>query len=84
MFPCKITFSLVIISLHLTLINGQFGGFGVPFGGGFGASGAQAGFNNQNTNFNSHRGGSFGVIAGFGSGGQSTNFNQQNSNGGNK
>lgn len=81
MFSCKLIFLSVILSFHLTLINGQFGGFGVPF---LNAGGSQAGFNNQNTNFNSHRGGSFGVIAGFGSGGQSTNFNQQNSGGGNR
>lgn len=80
MFSCKLTCLLAIISLHLTLINGQFGGFGVPF---LNAGGSQGGFQNQNTNFQQHRGGSFGTIAAFGSGGSSTNFNQQNSGAGN-
>ena len=81
MFSTKLFFLLAIIGSELTVINGQFG-FGGPFG--FGNSaGAQGGFSNQNTNFQQHRGGTFGVVAGFGSGSSSTNFNQQNSGGGN-
>lgn len=75
----KLIFLFAIVGSKLTVINGQFG-FGGPF---FqNSQGAQGGFSNQNTNFQQHRGGSFGVVAGFGSGGSSTSFNQQNSNGG--
>lgn len=81
MLSIKLIFLLTIVGSKLTVINGQFGGFGTPF---FSNSqGAQGGFNNQNTDFHQHRGGSFGVVAGFGTGGSTTNFNQQNSGGGN-
>lgn len=79
MLSAKFIFLLAIVGSKLTAINGQFG-FGRPFFGNSG--GAQGGFSNQNTNFQQHRGGSFGVIAGFGSGGSSTSFSNQNNGGG--
>lgn len=81
MLSTKLTFLLVIIGCcNLSVINGQFG-FSRPF---FqNSQGAQGGFTNQNTNFNQHRGGSFGVVAELGSGQSSTNFQQHNSGAGN-
>lgn len=80
MLSFKLFCLFIIIGGNLTVINGQFG-FDNPFFGNSG--GAQGGFTNQNTNFEHHRGGAFGVVAGFGTGGSSTNFNQQNSGAGN-
>lgn len=83
MLSTKLIFLLAILGCKLTALNGQFG-FNRPFFGNSGSGfGNQGGFSNQNTNFQQHRGGSFGVIAGFGSGGSSTSFNNQNSGAGN-
>lgn len=71
-----IYFFVIFIGSNLTAINGQFGFGGGPFFGG-----NSGGFNNQNTDFQQHRGGQFGVIAGFGSGGSSTSFNQNSGSG---
>lgn len=80
MLSTKLIALLFIIGCKLTAINGQFGFGGRPFFGNSG--GSQGGFSNQNTNFQQHRGGSFGVIAGFGTGGSSTSFNNQNTGAG--
>lgn len=79
MLSAKLIFVLAIVGSKLIAINGQFG-FGRPFFGNSG--GSQGGFSNQNTNFQQHRGGSFGVIAGFGTGGSSTSFSNQNNGAG--
>lgn len=80
MLSIKLIYMFIIIGGNLAVINGQFGFGSTPFFGN--AGGAQGGFTNQNTNFQQHRGGAFGVLAGFGAGGSSTNFNQQNSGAG--
>lgn len=72
----KLILLFVFVGCNLT-VHGQFG-FNRPFF----SNGAEGGFTNQNTNFQQHRGGSFGVVAGFGTAGSSTNFNQQNSGAG--
>lgn len=81
MYSHKSVSLLVIFATLLTMINGQFGGFGAPSL--FQTAANTAGqFSNSNTNFQQTRGGSFGAVAAFGSGGSTTNFNQQNTNAG--
>ncbi|XP_055318481.1 dnaJ homolog subfamily B member 6-like [Sitodiplosis mosellana] len=88
MYSRKLSCLLVILAVHLTLTNAQFGrpGFGGGFGGGFGsgfsAAGGGANFANQNTNFNQNTNTAFGTIASFGRRGSSTNFQQSSNQGG--